>query len=149
VADGVRETQTFDASPEEVWEVLMDPHRLEEWVSAHRKLDDVPDVPLEQGDTFRQRLGVGPVGFWVEWEIVEANAPSLARWHGKGPGGSFADVTYKLGEADGGKTRFDYTNDFTPPGGLLGSTAKKAVNSAVGQREARKSLDSLAKVFES
>ena len=71
-ADAVRESKTFDATPEEVWAILMDPHRLDEWVSAHRKLDDLPELPLTQGNTFRQRLGVGPVGFWVEWEIVEA-----------------------------------------------------------------------------
>jgi uncharacterized protein YndB with AHSA1/START domain len=148
VADEVRESKTFDAPPEEVWEILMDPHRLDEWVSAHRKLKDVPDVPLGQGDKFRQRLGVGPVGFWVEWEIVEADAPNLARWKGSGPGGSVAEVTYALSEADGGKTRFDYTNDFSPPGGILGRTAKKAVNAAAGQREARKSLEALAKLFD-
>ena len=147
-SDAVRESAEFEASPAEVWEVLMDPHRLDEWVSAHRKLDDLPELPLGMGDRFRQRLGVGPVGFWVEWEVVEAEEPNLARWRGSGPGGSSADVTYRLEELDGGeRTRFDYENDFTPPGGLLGRTAKKAVNAAAGHREARKSLRALGSLF--
>ena len=110
--------------------------------------DELPDLPLDQGDTFKQRLGVGPVGFWVEWEVVEADEPRLARWRGSGPGGSTADVTYRLAELDGGeRTRFDYENDFSPPGGVLGRTAKKAVNAAAGQREARKSLRALSSLF--
>lgn len=146
-ADAVRVTAEFDAPPERVWEVLMDPHRLDDWVSAHRKLGDLPELPLDEGDRFRQRLGVGPVGFWVEWEVVEAEEPRLARWRGSGPGGSSADVTYELTAIDGDRTRFDYTNDFTPPGGVLGRTAKKAVNAAAGQREARKSMRALGALF--
>jgi uncharacterized protein YndB with AHSA1/START domain len=146
-SDAVRETAVLDAPPAAVWAVLMDPRRLEEWVSAHRKLDDLPALPLGTGDGFRQRLGVGPVGFWVDWKILEADEPKLARWCGSGPGGSTADVTYELTEVEGGKTRFDYTNDFTPPGGMLGKTAKRAVNSAVGSREARKSLEALGELF--
>ncbi len=146
--ESVNETCEIAAAPEDVWEVLMDPGRLGEWVSAHRKLADVPDLPLRAGDRFRQRLGVGPVGFWVEWEIVEAERPSLARWRGSGPGGSTAKVSYRLAGNGDGSTRFDYENDFDPPGGLLGQAAKRAVNATAGHREARKSLKALAGLFD-
>ena len=148
MAEQVHETKVIDAPPSEVWAVLMDPGRLGEWVSAHRKLEGVPDVPLTKGDSFRQRLGVGPVGFWVEWEILEAEEPSLARWRGDGPGGSTASVTYRL-EAEGDtQTRFDYENDFDPPGGILGRAANRAVNATAGKREAQKSLKALAALFD-
>ena len=62
MSEQVHETSEIDAPPAEVWAVLMDPGRLGEWVSAHRKLEQVPAVPLTTGDTFRQRLGIGPVG---------------------------------------------------------------------------------------
>ena len=148
MAETVKESIEIDASPEQVWEVLMDPTTLDRWVSAHRKLEDVPDLPLDTGDSFRQRLGVGPVGFWVTWNVLEAERPGLARWKGDGPGGSSADVTYRLHELDGGsRTHFEYENDFTPPGGILGRAAKRAVNAAAGQREARKSMKSLRAIF--
>ncbi len=148
MAESVRADSEISAPPKQVWDVLMDPERLGEWVSAHRKVEDVPELPLKAGDTFRQRLGIGPAGFWVEWEILEAEAPKLARWRGKGPGGSTANVTYELAEADGGeRTHFDYENEFDPPSGLLGKAAKRTVTSAVGQREASKSLKSLASLF--
>jgi uncharacterized protein YndB with AHSA1/START domain len=149
MAEGVRETITLPAAPDEVWELLMDPGCLGEWVSVHRKLgDETPELPLGEGDRFKQKLGVGPVGFWVEWCIAEARAPELARWTGEGPGGSTAKVTYRLSGEDGG-TRFEYENDFDPPGGLMGRAAKRAVNAAAGHHEARRSMKRLRKLFES
>ena len=148
MAESVRANSEISAPPDQVWEVLMDPERLGEWVSAHRKVEDVPKLPLKAGDKFRQRLGIGPAGFWVEWEILEAEAPKLARWRGKGPGGSTANVTYELAPSgDGESTKFNYENEFDPPGGMLGKAAKRTVTSAVGQREAKKSLKSLASLF--
>lgn len=146
MAEAVHETVELDASPEEVWEKLMDPRFLEEWVTAHREIKEMPDLPLEVGESFVQKLGVGPVSFKVTWEVCEADRPAKARWHGSGPGGSTATVTYELSETDGG-TRFEYRNDYELPGGFVGRAAKKAVSSAAGSREARKSLKRLQKVF--
>jgi uncharacterized protein YndB with AHSA1/START domain len=146
VPEAVHETVELDAQPEEVWEKLMDPRCLDEWVTAHREIAEMPELPLEAGDRFTQKLGVGPVSFKVEWEIVEAEAPELARWHGSGPGGSTAKVTYRLSNHNGG-TRFVYENDYDLPGGVVGKAAKKAVSSAAGKREARKSLKRLAALF--
>jgi uncharacterized protein YndB with AHSA1/START domain len=149
MAEGVRETITIPADPDEVWELLMDPRCLGEWVSVHRKLgDEMPDLPLDAGDRFKQKLGVGPVGFWVEWCVAEARAPELARWTGEGPGGSTAKVTYRLSRNGDGGTRFEYENDFDPPGGLMGKAAKRAVNAAAGHREAQRSMKRLRAVFE-
>ena len=149
MAESVTASVTIAAPPEEVWEVLMDPRRLDEWVTAHRKLgDDLPELPLSEGDGFSQRLGVGPAGFWVEWEIVEARRPELARWRGSGPAGSSAEITYRLSDQGDESTRFDYENDFDPPGGIAGQAAKKVVTAAAGKREARKSMERLKALFE-
>lgn len=147
MAETVRESVTMDATPQELWEVLMDPRRLQEWVSAHRELGELPELPLTEGDSFKQKLGLGPASFWVEWDVVEARAPEFARWRGSGPGGSTAEVTYRLEAEDGSGVRFDYENDFDPPGGVIGRAAKKVVNAAAGQREARKSLRKLEALF--
>ncbi|HKJ36876.1 MAG TPA: SRPBCC family protein [Solirubrobacterales bacterium] len=148
MADSVRQTVTIAASPEEVWAVLMDPRSLEDWVSAHRKLDELPELPLGSGDRFRQKLGVGPASFWVEWEVIEARQPQLARWRGEGPGGSTAEVLYRLGEDGPGSTRFEYENDFDPPGGAIGRAAARVVNATAGEREARKSMARLKELVE-
>ena len=41
---------TINASPDEVWNVLMDPQRLKDWVSIHQKLKQAPSGVLERGD---------------------------------------------------------------------------------------------------
>jgi uncharacterized protein YndB with AHSA1/START domain len=144
--EAVHETVELDASPEEVWELIMDPRRLGDWVSAHRDLGELPELPLTGGDRFRQKLGVGPVRFSVEWEVLEAQAPTLARWRGEGPGGSTAEIVYQLEPSDRG-TRFVYENDYELPGGFVGRAAKKAVSAAAGSREARRSLKRLQGVI--
>lgn len=144
--EAVHESVDLEAPPAEVWEKLMDPRFLDEWVSAHREVLEMPELPLGEGATFRQKLGVGPVTFKVEWEVLEVDEPHLARWHGKGPGGSEAKITYELSETSEG-THFKYTNDYELPGGVVGRTAGKAVGSAAGKREARKSMKKLAAYF--
>ena len=146
VAEAVRESIDLNASIDEVWELLMDPRRLGEWVSAHRKLEEDPELPLQEGSRFKQKLGIGPISFRVEWEILEVETPNRARWLGKGPAGTSADVTYELSEIEEG-TRFVYINEYKLPGGLAGRAAKGAFSSAVGSREARRSLKAFQKVL--
>lgn len=146
MAEGIQETVELDAPPEEVWELLMDPGRLGDWVGPHRKLEDVPELPLKTGDRFRQRLGFGPIAFWVTWEVVEAERPSRARWVGEGPKGTKAEAIYELSPSDSGTT-FHYTNDYELPGGIAGATARKAFSASAGGREARKSLKRLTAIF--
>jgi len=150
VADSVRESISLPADRGAVWDLIMDPGRLADWVDAHRKVEDVPDLPLDVGSRFRQQLGFGPISFWVDWEVVEARRPELARWQGSGPGGSEAKIVYRLSIDDSGaeSTRFDYENAFDPPGGFVGAAATRFVNAAAGQREARKSMQRLRSLFE-
>lgn len=147
MAEAVHQSTHIEAGPEEVWAVLMDPRQLGEWVSAHREITEMPTLPLSTGDSFEQKLGVGPVRFKVRWEVIEAERPELARWRGEGPGGSTAEVIYRLAENDGG-TRFEYTNDYELPGGVAGKAAKKAVSAAAGRREAKRSLKRLKRLLE-
>jgi uncharacterized protein YndB with AHSA1/START domain len=146
--EAVHESVDLAATPEEVWDRLMNPCFLEEWVSAHREIEELPDLPLREGSTFTQKLGVGPVKFKVDWEVLEADKPTLARWLGRGPGGAEAKITYRLEPDGNGGTRFRYENDYELPGGPVGRTAGKAVGSAAGKREARKSMKKLAEYFE-
>lgn len=150
MAEAVHESVDLAAGPDEVWEKLMDPRFLDEWVSAHREVVEMPELPLGEGATFTQKLGVGPVKFRVEWEVLEADRPRLARWRGKGPGGSEAEITYKLSAGENGDgTHFEYKNDYELPGGVVGKAAGTAVGSAAGKREARKSMKKLAEYFSS
>ena len=147
MSKSVRETTVIDAEPERVWATVMDPNRLGEWVSLHDSISDAGAGVVAEGDSFTQKLRLAGKSFKVRWEVVEAQAPRLARWTGEGPAGSSATVTYELRSQDGG-TCFEYCNEFALPGGALGKAAGGMLSAAPGSREAKRSLDRLKELLE-
>lgn len=142
----VRESIQIQASPDQVWDVVMDPSRLGDWVSAHEKLVD-PPAKVEPGTEFEQRLCVAGQRFGVRWHLEDAERPTAARWTAKGPARSTAEVSYEFAASDGG-TRFDYVNEFHPPGGRLNVVAR-VIGGPPAKRAARKSLKQLKRLLES
>ena len=115
----------IDAPPERVWDVLMDPERLGDWVTIHRKLHRVSDRPLKEGSTLEQTLCLRGASFKVRWQVAEEEEGTLARWEGKGPARSRAATEYRLSPDGNGGTRFDYRNEFKAPLGPLGAAARR------------------------
>ena len=131
----------IDAPPERVWDVVMDPHRLEDWVTIHRKLNGASDGEMDQ------TLCLRGVNFHVRWELEACEAPKHAVWKGKGPARSHAETEYRLTAVDGG-TRFAYRNEFRAPLGPLGAVASRALVGGLPEREARESLRNLKSLVE-
>ena len=137
------------APPEKVWAIVMDPERLGEWVTIHRKLGKISDRPLKRGSTLEQTLCIRGVNLKVSWTVDCLDDGHSTEWEGKGPARSKARTKYVL-ESDGdGGTRFDYENDFRAPFGPLGAAASKALVGGVPEREAQRSLDALKQLAES
>lgn len=147
MARSVRESIVLAAEPEKVWDTVMDPSLLERWVTTHDSYEGAEPGALTEGDSFTQKLRLAGKSFKVDWTVVEADRPTVARWSGDGPAGSTAKVTYELTSEDGG-TRFDYENEFALPGGVLGKAAGGLLSAAPGSREARKSLERLRSLLE-
>jgi carbon monoxide dehydrogenase subunit G len=147
VSKAIAESIEIEAPPEKVWEVIMDPHRLGEWVTTHEAIEDAPSGGLEEGSEFQQKLRLAGKSFTVAWTVTECRRPELARWEGKGPGGAVARVRYAL-EQTGDGTRFDYENEFELPGGMLGRVASGLLSAAPGRREARRTLENLKRTLE-
>lgn len=147
MADSITETATYEAPMDQVWDLIMDPDRLGDWVSIHDSVEDVPDDGLSEGSTFRQKMKRYTFEFEVRWRIVEIDAPRYARWEGSGPAGSSAQVIYELSESDG-KTTFDYSNSFELPGGKVGGAASKVFGAKAASKLARKSLKKLGEQLE-
>jgi uncharacterized protein YndB with AHSA1/START domain len=142
----VRCTIEIAAPPERVWEVVMDPRRLPDWVTIHRQLGPVPEQ-LRRGSRFEQTLNLRGAPLHVEWTVVDVDAPRRAVWAGRGPAHSQASIVYELHPAGEG-TRFDYTNEFKPPGGALGAVAGRVLVGGLSQREALRSLQRLKRLVE-
>ena len=143
----VKATIDIDAPPEDVWAALMDPTRLREWVTIHRKLGKSPKPPLELGDELDQTLCLRGVNFKVHWTVQEADPPRHAVWEGRGPARSKARTVYEV-RANGDGTRFAYHNEFNAPMGPLGSAASRVLMGDLPQREANASLQRLKHLLE-
>jgi uncharacterized protein YndB with AHSA1/START domain len=137
----------IDASPQKVWDVVMDPRGLESWVTTHEKASRARGR-LSSGSSFEQTLRLAGKSFDVLWTVVAAEEPRFAKWKGEGPYGSSARVSYQLEPLDGERTRFGYQNEFNLPGGLLGRGAARLLGSARARREAVRSLANLKHLVE-
>lgn len=144
----VRVKIEINAPPQKVWDTVMDPHSLKRWVTIHKKLGSVSGQPLQKGSTMEQCLALRGVSFNVNWTLVEMNAPREAVWEGRGPAHSQARTIYRISGEESGPTHFDYTNEFSPPGGALGKVASRVVVGAASEREATKSLHRLKALME-
>jgi uncharacterized protein YndB with AHSA1/START domain len=138
----------IDVPPARVWEVVMDPHRLGDWVTIHRRVGEVP-AQLKRGSTFEQTLNLRGAPLHVVWTVVDVDPPRRAEWNGQGPAHSRASIVYELRPDGESRTIFDYTNEFRPPGGALGAVAGRVLVGGLSQREAQRSLQRLKALIES
>ena len=139
---------TIAAPPERVYDLVMDPTRLRDWVTIHHDLEDAPRGPLKQGSKLTQCLKIAGRKFHVRWTVVENDPCRHVVWEGRGPVTSHARVVYRFGsEGDGDGTNFSYTNEYDLPGGPLGRVAGRAV-SRITQKELEGSLRRLKALVE-
>jgi uncharacterized protein YndB with AHSA1/START domain len=92
----VERTIEIAAPPERVYEVVMDPRHLEDWVTIHDDLEEAPDGRLEKGSELTQRLKLAGRKFHVRWKVVENDACRRVVWDGRGPVHSRARVVYEF-----------------------------------------------------
>jgi carbon monoxide dehydrogenase subunit G len=143
----VERTIEIEAPPERVYDLVMDPQRLGDWVSIHAGLKQSPNGELRKGSELVQCLKLAGRRFDVHWEVVQAEKPKRVVWEGKGPVHSRAKVVYDL-DADGdGKTCFSYMNEYSMPGGPLGRIAG-GVLKHTAERESEKTLAQLKALVE-
>ena len=134
------------APPERVYEVVMNPRRLEDWVTIHHALIEAPEGELKQGSELTQCLKLAGQRINVRWRVVEDDCPRRVVWEGEGPVRSHARVVYDL-QPNGAGTRFSYTNEYDLPGGAFGRFAGRAV-SRVTTKEVEGTLQRLKDLLE-
>jgi uncharacterized protein YndB with AHSA1/START domain len=135
------------APPQRVWEVVMDPAALGEWVTIHRRLVRADDGVPREGFRMDQQVHLRGVTLEVHWELVECSPSRLAVWEGRGPARSRARTEYRLKESSGG-TQFDYRNEFHTPLGPVGAIVSRALVGGMPEREAKRTLEKLQSYVE-
>ena len=119
--------------------MVMDPARLGDWVTIHRRLVHADDGPPRVGYEMDQQLRLRGVSLEVHWKLVDCRPGERAVWEGRGPARSRARTEYIVTGQDGG-TRFDYRNEFHPPLGPVGAVVSRALVGGMPEREAKKTL---------
>ena len=132
----------IDAPPRAVWELVMDPGRLGDWVTIHRGLTHADEGPARVGYRMDQQIHLRGVSLEVHWTLVECDSCARAVWEGRGPARSRAHTEYLL-RTEGEGTRFDYRNEFHPPFGPLGAVVGRALVGGMPEREATRTLERL------
>jgi carbon monoxide dehydrogenase subunit G len=135
------------APPDRVYQVVMDPRRLGEWVTIHVGLKSAPPGDLERGSQLVQCLRLAGRRFDVHWDVVAADRPSHVVWEGRGPVNSRAKVVYEIHPHGDDRTGFHYMNEYTLPGGPLGRIAGGALR-GIAEREAERTLERLKGLVE-
>ncbi|HEX5620461.1 MAG TPA: SRPBCC family protein [Solirubrobacteraceae bacterium] len=138
----------IDAPREAVYDLVLDPARLDEWVTIHRRVNARDAGAPREGYEMEQTLHLRGANFKVHWTLTEADRPDRATWEGRGPAHSYARTSYVLKAVDGDKTRFEYENEFKPPGGFVGAAASRMLIGGVPEREATRSLQRLKALVE-
>jgi uncharacterized protein YndB with AHSA1/START domain len=135
------------ASPQKVWETVMDPEKLGEWVTIHRRLLHADSPPAKVGYKMDQQVHLRGVSLRVHWTLVECVPAQRAVWEGRGPARSRAHTEYLL-RPEGNGTRFDYRNEFRAPLGSLGAIVSRALARGMPEREAKRTLTRLRAYLE-
>ncbi len=138
----------IDAPRERVYDLMLDPSRLDEWVTIHRRVNRHDDGAPREGYEMVQTLCIRGANFKVRWKLTEADRPDRATWEGRGPAHSYARTSFSLSDGSNGGTRFDYENEFKAPGGFLGAAASRVLVGGVPDREAHNSLERLKALLE-
>jgi carbon monoxide dehydrogenase subunit G len=142
----VERTVQVAAPPERLYELVMDPSRLEDWVTIHDHLVGDPPKRLSSGSKLTQCLRLAGRPFKVRWTVAENEPCERVVWEGRGPVGSRAKVVYGFAK-NGAGTSFSYRNEYELPGGLLGRLAGRTVARATA-REVDGSLQRLKSLVE-
>jgi uncharacterized protein YndB with AHSA1/START domain len=135
------------APPRTVWDTIMDPDKLGQWVTIHRSVNVRSPDPTSEGAKMDQVLHMIGFSFKVHWTLEHVVVAREAEWHGRGPALSRAMIRYRLKESGAGTT-FDYFNEFHTPGGAVGNAASRMVVGHVPEREAQDSLARLKRLIE-
>lgn len=127
----------------------MDPSRLAEWVTIHRRLRHADAGPPRVGYAMDQQIHLRGVSVDVHWVLAECVQFEHVVWEGRGPARSRAHTEYRLSPEDGDSgTRFDYRNEFRAPLGPIGALASRALVGGMPEREAHATLERLKALTE-
>lgn len=93
-------SKEIEASQQDVWTVMSNPQRFEEWLTLHTKWKTDPPAELTKGSQISEVLTIMGMPNTIEWNVDEYDAPSRLTISGAGMAG--AQVTFTMSVAAAG-----------------------------------------------
>ena len=137
----------IDRSPQEVFALLTDLDRLQEWATVAGDTRDVSSRPIRNGTTFRQVMRVLGQDLETDWRVDELNAPHHVAYFATAPGGGELAMRQTVIPVRGG-SRVELQIDYELPGGFIGELIDRAYVEGHNEREAERSLENLKRLLE-
>lgn len=107
----ISKSTEMPAPPDQVWAILTDPARFEEWQTIHAGFPDGAPGTLGADSEFRQKVTIMGMPGEVKWKVTEADEPNRLKLDGEGPMGTTMSTIFVL-EGQNGATAFTYESEF-------------------------------------
>ena len=85
----VRASIDIDAPRERVYDYVLDPGHLDDWVSIHRRINSRDAGPPREGYEMEQTLHLRGANIKVRWTLTELQEDAHVTWEGRGPAHSY------------------------------------------------------------
>jgi uncharacterized protein YndB with AHSA1/START domain len=143
----VRASEIVDASPQEVWDVVSDPHNLPLWNRHIREVQGVPEHGLKEGTTYWTRVSFLGVSARVDVEVEEVDPPRFSRIRLTGP--LEATVRTWINPAGSGRSRLEHEIDYHLRGGPVGQLVARGLRALGAGRLLRRGTQAQKRQVES
>jgi uncharacterized membrane protein len=135
----VEASALVDATPEQVWRVVANPHNLPQWDRHIVRVIGVPNGGLRTGSTYTTEVRMLGVRARAEARVVELRENEHSKIRLKGV--IEAVIETWLDPLPGGRNRLRHRIEYHFPGGSLGELAGRAVGALGANAILRKGVE--------
>lgn len=130
----VNATVQFDAPQEEVWAIMTDPGRYEEWLTIHTKWKDETPESFTQGAQVAQVVTMLGMANTIVWTVEEFEAPTTMKISGTGMADVQSSFTVLVEPHDNGGSKVGMDAEFEGQMivGAMGAAVEKDAKEQLG-----------------
>lgn len=144
----IERTVDLPSTPEQVFAVLTDLDRLQEWATIVVETRDISDRPLRAASTFCQTVRVLGQEIESDWRVTALDPPHVISYEASSPMGGSLAMTQRV-EPHAGGSRVQLELDYELPGGVIGAVVDRVYLERQNEEEAERSLENLRALLQS
>ena len=144
----IEKSVIINVPPQKVFDYLVNPATMHEWISGLIESKDLPEGPVTIGTAWTQVIRVAGRNAEMLRRVTEYEPPSKFVCDGTIPGGGTATIISTCEPVEE-KTKFTFIMDYTIPGSIFGKLADKLLFEKILDRDASHNAVTLKTILES